>query len=608
MNATTILKILAIVLAAFIPAPFLGRYLAKVYRGDRHFLSFLAPIERAFYKIAGIDEKQDMGWKDYLAALLVFNALGLVLLVLILMTQAWLPLNPQRFPNLSWHLALNTAISFVTNTNWQSYSGETSLSYFSQMLGLAVQNFASCATGAAVALAFARAFARPTGRKQPFGAIEEPGAAPKSDTTPRGNTTLKNGAAEAPERRREPAAFRPSRLGNFWVDLVRTTIYVLLPLSLVVALFLVSQGVPQNFSHYAAATTLEGKATLVPMGPAASQIAIKQVGSNGGGFFGVNSAHPFENPTPLSNFVELVAILLLPAAFPFLFGEIVGKRKQGMALFGAMALLLIVGLIATVAAESAPNPALGGLPALEGKETRFGIVDTAVWSAFTTAVSNGSVNGMLASGSPILVLVATFFITLGEVVFGGVGAGVYGILLFAIISVFIAGLMVGRGPELLGRKIESREVQLAMLGVIAPNFIILVFSAIALVIPSARASILNAGPRGFTEVLYAFASAAGNNGSALAGLATNTPFYNTMMGLGMLVGRYCVIWPALAIAGSLAAKRPIPESAGTFRTDTVSFALLLCAIVVIVGGLTFFPALALGPIAEHFLAASGRLF
>ena len=576
MDMLATVKTLALVLAIFIPAPFIGHYLAKVYRGERHALSFLQPLERGFYKVAGIEARRDMGWKEYLLSLLAFNAFGLVFLFLILMTQAWLPLNPQRLPNLSWHLALNTAVSFVTNTNWQSYSGESTMSYLSQMLGLATQNFASAATGATAALVLARAFARP--RKAEGGA-----------------------AAVQP-------AFVPAALGNFWVDLTRGLIYVLLPLSLVFALFLVSQGVPQTFSPYAKATSLEGKPLLIPLGPAASQIAIKQLGTNGGGFFGVNSAHPFENPSPLSNFLETVAILLLPAAFPFLFGEIVGKRKQGWALFGAMALILVLCLAWTVGAENAPARSLGGLSALEGKETRFGVTDTALWAVFTTAASNGSVDGMHASGSPILVLVTTTLMAIGEVVFGGIGSGLYGMLLFALLAVFIAGLMVGRSPEFLGRKIESREVQLAMLGVIAPSFVILVFSSIALLVPAGSSSILNRGPRGFSEVLYAFSSAAGNNGSALAGLNANTPFWNLMMAVGMLIGRYLVIVPVVAIAGSVSKKLPVPESSGTFRTDNASFTILLVCIVLIVGGLTFFPALALGPLVEHFLGLAGRLF
>jgi K+-transporting ATPase ATPase A chain len=576
MDLLATVKTLALVLAVFIPAPFLGRYLAKVYRGERHALSFLEPLERGFYRVAGIDSRRDMGWKEYLLSLLAFNAFGLAFLLLILLTQAWLPLNPQRLPNLSWHLALNTAVSFVTNTNWQSYSGEGTMSYFSQMVGLATQNFASAATGAAVALVLARAFARP-GKNDGEAAAARP-------------------------------AFAPAALGNCWVDLARSLLYVLLPLSFVFALFLVSQGVPQTFSPYAKATSLEGKSLLIPLGPAASQIAIKQLGTNGGGFFGVNSAHPFENPSPLSNFLETVAILLLPAAFPFLFGEIVGKRRQGWALFGAMALILVSCLAWAVGAENAPVRPLGVLSALEGKETRFGVTDTALWGVCTTAASNGSVDGMQASGSPILLLVSTSLMAIGEVVFGGLGSGLYGMVLFAILAVFIAGLMVGRSPEFLGRKIESREVQLAMLGVIAPSFVILVFSAAALLLPEGTSSILNRGPRGFSEVLYAFSSAAGNNGSALAGLNANTPFWNLAMAAGMLIGRYLIIVPVVAIAGSVSKKLPVPESSGTFRTDNASFAVLLIFIVLIVGGLTFFPALALGPLVEQFLGLSGRLF
>lgn len=601
MNLVAVAKIVLFLAAAFAPAPFLGRHMARAFRGESHALSFLAPVERFAYRAAGVDPARDMGWKEYLLALLAFNAAGLVLLVAILMTQAWLPLNPQGFGNLPWHLALNTAISFVTNTNWQAYSGEASLSYFSQAVGLATQNFASAATGMAAALVLVRALGPASGRSL-------------RDVLDRVGTTTRKGEVEALQRRHrddvpaEETPIVPARLGNFWVDLVRSTLYVLLPLALVMALFLVAQGVPQNLSPYAHATSLEGAPISIPGGPAASQIAIKQLGSNGGGFFGANSAHPFENPTPLSNFAETAAILLIPAALPFLFGEMTGKKKQGYAIFGAMAIVFVVGLWLVVSAELAPNPALGGLPAMEGKETRFGLVDSAIWTASTTAVSSGSVNSAIDSASPGAVLVAAFNLMLGEVAFGGVGSGLYGMLVFAIVAVFIAGLMVGRGPEYLGRKIEAREVKLAMIAVIAPSFVILAFSSIAFSVPAGVSSILNRGPRGFTEVLYAFSSAAGNNGSALGGLRANTAFYDLMTGLGMLIGRYGVIAPVIAIAGSLAAKRPVPESAGTFRTDNLSFALLLAAVVVIVGGLTFLPSIFLGPIVEGLLMKSGRLF
>jgi K+-transporting ATPase ATPase A chain len=601
MSIIAFMKVVLLLAAAFAPAPFLARFMARVFRGERHALSFLAPAERFVYRVAGIDAERDMGWKEYLLSLLAFNAAGLVLLVAILMSQKWLPLNSQGFGNLSWHLALNTAISFVTNTNWQAYSGEGSLSYFSQAVGLATQNFASAATGMAVALALIRAFGSPATRSF-------------REVLDRIGTKTRRGQIEALEQRHredlpgeEGSAF-PARLGNFWVDLVRATLYVLLPFSLVMALFLAAQGVPQNFSPYVGATSLEGAALSIPGGPAASQIAIKQLGSNGGGFFGANSAHPFENPTPLSNFLETVAILLIPAALPFLFGELTGRKKQGRAVFGAMATIFILGLSVVVSAELAPNSAFGGLPAMEGKETRIGLADSAIWTAATTAVSSGSVNSAIDSASPTAVLVAAFNMMLGEVAFGGVGSGLYGMLVFAIVAVFIAGLMVGRGPEYLGRKIEAREVKLAMIAVIAPSFVILAFSSLALSIPAGTASILNRGPRGFSEVLYAFSSAAGNNGSSLGGLAANTVFYNLMTGLGMLIGRYGVIAPVVAIAGSLAAKRPVPESAGTFRTDNLSFALLLVAVVVIVGGLTFLPALSLGPIVEGLLAPAGCLF
>jgi K+-transporting ATPase ATPase A chain len=590
-----ILKTLAFLLAALIPAPFLASYMAKVYRGDRHPLSFLKPIERAVLRTGGVDPKESMSAKEYLFALLSFNALGFVVLYLILLLQGILPFNPRDLPGLSWHSAFNVAVSFVTNTNWQSYSGETTMSHLSQSLGLVVQNFASAATGMSLAVLVARVF----GSVKPltlFDVLRKLGGVTRA------------GELDELEARHRGSPSVPSPLGNFWVDLVRSALYILLPLSLAMAVLLASQGLPQSFRDYAAGRSLEGEAILVPSGPVASQIAIKQLGSNGGGFFGANSAHPYENPTPLSNFLETIAILLIPAAFPLLFGELTGRRKQGLALFGAMAILFALGLGLTLHAALAPNPSLGGLPGLEGIETRFGRIDSAIWTASTTAVSNGSVNSMLDSAPPLAVLAACLNIMLGEVVFGGVGAGLYGLFLFAILAVFIAGLMVGRGPEYIGRKIEAREVRLAMIGILAPSAAILAFSALALTVPAGRAAILNAGPRGFSEVLYAFSSAAGNNGSALAGLGTSTTFYDLLLGIAMLIGRYGVILPVAAIAGSLAAKRRAPEGAGTLRTDSPSFAFLLAFVVLIVGGLTFFPALALGPIAEALLQARGALF
>lgn len=596
MNSLNLLKILLILAAAFIPAPFLGSYMSKVYRGEAHALSFLAPAERLFYRLARIQADEEMGWKEYAVSLLAFNALGLLLLSLILMTQGWLPLNPQHFPNISWHLALNTAVSFVTNTNWQAYAGETSMSYLSQVAGLALQNFASAATGAAVALVLARSLAQ-EGHGEGLREILDKFAA-----------LSREGEKEALNRHRTEEARPRAALGNFWVDITRTTLYILLPLSLVLAILLVAEGVPQNFAPYARATSLEGRDLLIPMGPAASQIAIKQLGSNGGGFFGANSAHPFENPSPFSNALEFIAILLLPAAFPFLFGEIVGRKKQGWAIFAAMALIFAAGLALSLYSESAPNPSLGLHASLEGKETRLGIVDSALWTEATTAVSSGSVNNSLDSASPGAIAVASFNLMLGEVVFGGVGAGLYGILVFVFVTVFIAGLMVGRSPEFLGRRIEAREIKLSMIAVIAPSFVILAFSSIALICPAGRAPILNPGPRGYAEVLYAFSSAAANNGSALGGLNANTVFYNLLSAAGMLIGRFGVILPVLGIAGGLARKRRLPRSLGTFPTEGFAFSLLLAAVILIVGGLSFFPALSLGPIVEALLKSAGRLF
>jgi potassium-transporting ATPase potassium-binding subunit len=566
MNAVIALKITIFLAAALLPAPFIGKYLAKVFSGGKHLLSFLSPAERFVYRAFGLDAGKGMDWKEYSLSLLAFNAAGLLLLMGVLMLQGWLPLNPRHLPGLSPHLAFNTAMSFVTNTNWQAYSGETTMSYLSQALGLATQNFASAATGAAVAVALSRAFAA----------------------------------------RKETAPSLSPSLGNFWADLVRADLYVLLPLSLALSVALLSQGVPQSVSDYRQALSLEGKQVTIPLGPAASQVAIKQLGSNGGGYFGVNSAHPFENPTPLSDFLQRWAILLLPAAFPFMFGALTGRKREGWAIFAAMALLLAAGMAASLSGELGSARPAGPAALLEGKETRIGTADSALWDASTTAVSSGSTNNALESGSALMGLAVMANMLLGEVVFGGVGAGLYGMILFAILAVFIAGLMVGRGPEYLGRRIEAREVKLSILGILAPSAAVLVLSSLALMLPAGLKGISAAGPRGFSEVLYGFASAAGNNGSAYAGLGAGSAFYCYLIGICIGIGRYAVIFPALAVAGSIAAKRPLPESSGSFRTATPAFAILLAFVVLIVGGLTFFPALSLGPIVE--LAAGGRLF
>lgn len=534
----------------------LGRFMAKVYRGEAHALSKpFGWLESLTYKLSGVNPEEEMTWKHYAWALVFFNFVGAVFLQLLQLFQVSLPGNPQNLANVPFVLALNTTISFVTNTNWQAYSGESTLSYLTQMLGLTVQNFVSAATGMAVAVALARGFTR----KQ------------------------------------------TSSLGNFWADLVRSTLYILVPLSLVLAVVLIGQGVVQSFSPYVTAHTLEGATQTIPLGPAASQIAIKQLGTNGGGFFGVNSAHPFENPTPFSNFLQMLSILLLPAALVIAFGQLVGDKKQGTSLYAAMLVLLVVGLTAALYFEFQPNPALGGLPFGEGKETRFGIVNSSLWGVVTTAASNGSVNAMHDSFSPLGGLVALFNIMLGEIVFGGVGAGLYGMLMYVILTVFLAGLMVGRTPEYLGKKIEAREIVLAAVALLAPSIFILCFSALAARTDTGLSSLTNKGPHGLSEILYAFSSAAGNNGSAFGGLSANTNFYNLATALLMFVGRFIVIVPALAIAGLVAAKKRVPASLGTFPTDGGLFVFLLVGVILIVGALTFFPALALGPVMEHFL-------
>lgn len=543
--------------------PLLGAYIARALNGERPMLSrLLGPVERLVYRVAKVAPGQEMRWTEYTASLLWFNATGLIVLLLLQLLQGSLPLNPQRLPAPSWHLALNTAVSFVTNTNWQAYSGEATMSYLTQMLGLTVQNFVSAATGLAVLLALTRGLAR------------------KSAQT----------------------------LGNFWADLVRTTLYVLLPLAALLAVVLVSQGVVQSPSPYADATTLEHAHQVIPLGPAASQVAIKQLATNGGGFFGANSAHPFENPTPLTNFLEMLAILLIPSALCSTYGRMVGSGRQGRAIWAAMMLLFLSGLGVALWAEHQPDRALAGLPNLEGKETRFGIATSALWATATTAASNGSVNAMHDSFSPLGGLVALINMLLGEVVFGGVGAGLYGMLMFVVLTVFLAGLMVGRTPEYLGKKIEAREVKLAMIAVLAPCVMVLACSATAAMIPAGTSSLNNAGPHGLSEILYAFASMANNNGSAFAGLNATTPFYDLLGALCMLVGRFAVIVPALALAGGMAGKKAAPASTGTFPTDGPMFVILLVGVVVSVGALTFLPALTLGPIIEHLLMLQGRVF
>jgi len=553
--------------------PLLGGFMANVFQGERTWLTpVLKPVENVIYKISGVNDHEEMSWKGYATSLLVFNALGFLAVFGLMLTQGLLPLNPQGIGGTSVYLAFNTAVSFMTNTNWQAYSGEAALSYLTQMLGLSVQNFVSAATGAAVLLALARGIARR-----------------QSSTSSSSELSSKS-------------------IGNFWVDLTRTTLYVLLPLSIILAVILISQGVVQSFGSYISATTLEGRSQVIPLGPAASQIAIKQLGTNGGGFFGVNSAHPFENPTPFSNFLQVFSILLIPAALTYTYGKIVGSVRQGWVIFGAMLAVLLVVLGIALWSETSYNPVLQASSPMEGKEQRFGTANSILWGMTTTVASNGSVNAMHDSFSPLAGGLATVNMMLGEVIFGGVGAGLYGMLMFIIITVFIAGLMVGRTPEYLGKKIEAFEVQMAMITILAPSAVILIGTMIAVLIPQGLSSLNNQGAHGFSEILYAFTSAAGNNGSAFAGLTADTPFYNIALGIGMLVGRFGVILPVLAIAGSLVGKKYTPPSLGTFPTDKPLFAVLLIAVILIVGALTFFPALSLGPIVEHLLMNAGKTF
>jgi len=580
----------------------LGAYMALVFADAPNSVTRIGgPVERAIYRVCGIESGEDMHWTRYALAMLAFNVAGLLLVYLLQRVQQWLPLNPQHFPAVSADSAMNTAISFATNTNWQGYGGESTMSYLTQMLGLSVQNFLSAATGIAVLVALIRGFVR-----------------------------------------RSAAG-----IGNFWVDMTRSTLYVLLPLSLVLALVLVAQGVPQNFKPYASAAlvdattatetvkdaegtsvkdaegndvTRESKVTeqLLPLGPAASQIAIKQLGTNGGGYYNANSAHPYENPTPLTDFLEVLAILLIPAALCYTFGQMVGDRRQGWALLVAMLVIFVPLLLACTAAEQAGNPALAQLGVdqhasavqaggnMEGKETRFGIVNSALWATATTAASNGSVNAMHDSFTPLGGLVPLWLMQLGEVIFGGVGSGLYGMLAFAIVAVFIAGLMVGRTPEYLGKKIEAYEMKMASLVVLIPCALVVVGTAIAVLAPAGLAGMANPGIHGFSEVLYALSSASNNNGSAFAGISANTPFYNTLLGVCMFLARFPLAIGMLAIAGSLAAKKVVPVSAGTLPTHTPLFITLLACTVIVVGALTFLPALALGPIAEQLAAVGGH--
>jgi K+-transporting ATPase ATPase A chain len=544
-----------------------GEYLYRLYMGDRlPMAAVIGPVERGFYRIAGVDPRREQGWLAYAAAVMALNIGGIVLLFAILKLQGVLPFNPQGFAGVETLLAINTAVSFVTNTNWQNYAGETTMSHFSQMAGLTVQNFLSAATGIAVAFAFIRGFAR-------------------RETT---------------------------GIGNFWADLTRITLYLLLPVSIVLALFYVTQGVPQTFVAGVTATTVEGRSQVIALGPVASQLAIKELGTNGGGFFNANSAHPFENPTALSNLVQLLSIVAIGAGLTWLFGKAVGSTRQGWALLAAMLVLLVMGAGLAYWAEAAGNPihhALGLAGAnMEGKEVRFGIAASALYATVTTATSTGSVIAMHDSLMPLAGLVTLFNMQLGELVIGGVGSGLYAMLVFAILSVFIAGLMVGRTPEYVGKKIEAREMKLAVIAIVIPPLAILGLTAIACVVPVGLAGPLAKGSHGFSEILYAFTSAAANNGSAFGGLSGNTAFYNVLLALAMFVGRFGVMLPVLAIAGGLAIKRHLSPGPGSFPTTGPLWIGLLIAVIIIVGGLTFLPSLALGPIADQFQVASGKTF
>jgi K+-transporting ATPase ATPase A chain len=547
--------------ALIVLTPILGGWMHRIFSNQSHVLrSLLGRVEHAIYRLGGCNPEETMNWRQYATALVLFNGVGFLVLFALQLGQHLLPFNPEHLPAVPPALALNTAMSFMTNTNWQAYSGEATMSLLTQFAGLTVQNFLSAATGLSVLVAMARGLVS------------------------RGSDSL----------------------GNFWTDLVRSTLYVLLPLSLVFALVLVSQGVVQTFSSSVEVTSLEGAKHSIPLGPVASQEAIKQLGTNGGGYFGANSAHPFENPTPLSNFLEMLAILLLPAATVDLYGRMVGSRRHGWALFSAMFVLLVATLAVGLYGEFQPNPAVGGLANLEGKETRFGIFNSVLWAGTTTAASNGSVNAMHDSLTPLGGLMCLVNLVLGEVVFGGVGAGLYGLLLYVVLTVFIAGLMVGRTPEYLGKKIGKTEIIWVMIGTLVPFAFLLLFAAIAAVHPAGLASLGNAGPHGLSEILYAFASMIGNNGSAFAGLNANTPFYNLLGTAALAIGRFAVLIPALAIAGSLAPRKVSPPSAGTFPTDGFLFVVLLVVVIVVVSGLTHLPALTLGPIVEHVLL--GRSF
>ncbi|ESZ29264.1 potassium-transporting ATPase subunit KdpA [Mesorhizobium sp. L2C084A000] len=545
----------------------LGGYMHRVFNGDRTLLSpVLRPLERGLYRICGTSEREEQHWTTYAVALLLFNLAGFLALYALQRLQGSLPYNPAGMTAVEPGLAFDTAASFMTNTNWQNYGGESTMSYLVQMAGLTVQNFVSAATGIAIAIALIRGFARASGKS----------------------------------------------IGNFWVDMTRSTLYLLLPFCIVLTLVYVWLGMPQTLGAYVNATTLEGAQQTIAVGPVASQVAIKMLGTNGGGFFNANAAHPFENPDAISNLIQMVSIFAIGAALTNVFGRMIGNQRQGWAILSAMGVMFIAGVAICYWAEAAGNPLVHALGIdggnMEGKETRFGTALSALFAVITTAASCGAVNAMHGSFTALGGMIPIINMQLGEVIVGGVGAGLYGILMYIVVAVFIAGLMVGRTPEYLGKKIEAKEVKMAMLAILCLPLAMLIFTAIAVVLPTGVASMGNAGPHGFSEVLYAYTSAAANNGSAFGGLSGNTPWYNITIGIGMLMGRFLVIIPALAIAGSLVAKKTVPASAGTFPTDGPLFVGLLVGVILIVGGLTFFPALAVGPIIEHLAMAHGQTF
>jgi K+-transporting ATPase ATPase A chain len=545
----------------------LGGYMHRVFNGDRTLLSpIFGPLERGLYRICGTSEREEQHWATYAVAMLLFNLAGFLMLYVLQRLQGSLPYNPAGMTAVEPGLAFNTAASFMTNTNWQNYGGESTMSYLVQMAGLTVQNFVSAATGIAIAIALIRGFARASGKS----------------------------------------------IGNFWVDMTRSTLYLLLPFCVVLTLVYVWLGMPQTLGAYVNATTLEGAQQTIAVGPVASQVAIKMLGTNGGGFFNANAAHPFENPDAISNLIQMVSIFAIGAALTNVFGRMIGNQRQGWAILSAMGVMFIAGVAICYWAEATGNPLVHALGIeggnMEGKESRFGIALSALFAVITTAASCGAVNAMHGSFTALGGMIPIINMQLGEVIVGGVGAGLYGILMYIVVAVFVAGLMVGRTPEYLGKKIEAKEVKMAMLAILCLPLAMLIFTAIAVVLPTGVASMGNAGPHGFSEVLYAYTSGAANNGSAFGGLTGNTPWYNITIGIGMLMGRFLVIIPALAIAGSLVAKKTVPASAGTFPTDGPLFVGLLVGVILIVGGLTFFPALAVGPIIEHLAMIHGQTF